>query len=510
MTAGGEMKLAVDALPAPTPAVATTGSKLSRASRGPLRPDHLTTVRARQALRLRSHTFRAVDVAFLVTLTTVVVVRIASGSLAQATIAEVAPLAAGAVLLAHLLRTTGAYRFERSQTLARHLAQIALIVAVVAVGVALISAIFNGGDPTQGDTWIWTLGALLGFGALHTTWWLFVRRWRAQGWLTPNVVLVGATARAEQVINEAIARRDIHVLGVFDDRLARSPLAVAGVPVLGNTEALLHHRITPHVDLVVVTVDPSAARAREIVSRLSMLPNRVTLMVDQDDESARVATIAHLAEAPLASLRRQADPDRNAFAKRVQDLAIGIPMLLLCAPVLAIVALAVRLDSPGPVFFRQRRHGFNNEEIIVRKFRTMRHETADARAERQVTAGDERITRVGRILRKTSLDELPQLLNVVHGEMSLVGPRPHAIGMKTGDVESALLVAEYAHRHRIKPGMTGWAAINGSRGPLHLPAEVKRRVALDVEYIERQSVWLDLKIMALTLPSLLGDRAGVR
>ena len=202
------------------------------------------------------------------------------------------------------------------------------------------------------------------------------------------------------------------------------------------------------------------------MSRLSMLPNKVTLMVDQDDESARVATIAHLADAPLASLRRQADPDRNAFAKRVQDLVIGIPMLILCVPVLALVALAVRLDSPGPVFFRQRRHGFNNEEIMVRKFRTMRHETADARAERQVTAGDDRITRVGRILRKTSLDELPQLLNVVHGEMSLVGPRPHAIGMKTGEVESAQLVAEYAHRHRIKPGMTGWAAINGSRGPV--------------------------------------------
>ena len=131
-------------------------------------------------------------------------------------------------------------------------------------------------------------------------------------------------------------------------------------------------------------------------------------------------------------------------------------------------------------------------------------------AERQVTANDDRVTRVGRILRKTSLDELPQLLNVLRGEMSLVGPRPHAIGMKTGEVESARLVAEYAHRHRIKPGMTGWAAIHGSRGPLHAADDVQRRVALDVDYIERQSFWLDLWIMVMTVPSMLGDRHAVR
>ena len=144
------------------------------------------------------------------------------------------------------------------------------------------------------------------------------------------------------------------------------------------------------------------------------------------------------------------------------------------------------------------------------KFRTMRHASADARAERQVTADDDRVTRVGRFLRKTSLDELPQLFNVVKGEMSLVGPRPHAIGMKTGEIESDQLVAEYAHRHRIKPGMTGWAAINGSRGPLHEPEDVARRVALDVGYIERQSTLLDLRIIAMTIPTVLGDRDAVR
>ena len=147
---------------------------------------------------------------------------------------------------------------------------------------------------------------------------------------------------------------------------------------------------------------------------------------------------------------------------------------------------------------------------MVWKFRSMRADAADATASRQVSGDDDRVTRVGRFIRATSLDELPQIFNVLKGEMSLVGPRPHAIGMKTGDIESARLVAHYAHRHRMKPGMTGWAAIHGSRGPVDTPRLVRERVALDIEYIERQSLWLDLYIMAMTIPCLFGDREAVR
>ena len=172
--------------------------------------------------------------------------------------------------------------------------------------------------------------------------------------------------------------------------------------------------------------------------------------------------------------------------------------------------IAIKLDSPGPIFFRQRRHGFNNEEIMVWKFRSMRVEATDAKAHQQVVAGDLRVTMVGRFIRKTSIDELPQIFNVLGGQMSLVGPRPHAIGMRTGDVESARLVAEYAHRHRMKPGMTGWAAIKGSRGPVDTPELVERRVALDIEYIQRQSFWLDLWIMLVTVPVLIGDTKAIR
>jgi Undecaprenyl-phosphate glucose phosphotransferase len=338
-----------------------------------------------------------------------------------------------------------------------------------------------------------------------------VNRWRASGALTPNIVLVGATRHAEALIREALKRRDLNVLGIFDDRLARSPVAIEGVPVLGSADDLLTHKMTPYVDRVVLAIDPRAeARVRELTARLSTLPNEVTLLVEPDGDREMTSALDRLAAAPLADIQGATDPDRRAFNKRMQDLLVGLVALIALAPVMAVIALAIRLDSPGPIFFRQRRHGFNQEEIVVWKFRSMRQETADATASRQVTHNDDRVTRIGKFIRATSLDELPQLLNVITGEMSLVGPRPHAIGMKTGHVESARLVAEYAHRHRIKPGMTGWAAVNGSRGPLHTAQDVRRRVQLDIDYVERQSLWMDLWIMAVTVPVLLGDRAAIR
>jgi exopolysaccharide biosynthesis polyprenyl glycosylphosphotransferase len=340
---------------------------------------------------------------------------------------------------------------------------------------------------------------------------MIVARWRSLGFLTPNVVIVGATSRAEELITTALDRRDINVLGLFDDRAERAPSAVLGVPVLGTTGSMHGHRVMPYVDLVVVTIDQAAvARVREIMERLSRLPNTVTLWFDDPATGRRAAAIDHIADAPLAPLHPATSAERKTFAKRIQDLVIGVPALMLFAPLMMVIALAVRIDSRGPVFFRQRREGFNNEVISVWKFRTMRHSAADPRCEQQVRPDDDRVTRVGRVLRATSLDELPQLFNVIAGEMSLVGPRPHAVGMKTGDVESAKLVAEYAHRHRIKPGMTGWAAVNGSRGPLHEADDVSRRVEFDVSYIERQSFWFDVWILLRTVPSLLGDRQSVR
>jgi polysaccharide biosynthesis protein PslA len=478
--------------------------------RGPMRPSRLVSVRANQSRRLSSFVFRLVDLIALLAVTIAVVGEASAGALLSTPLRVALPFVLGALALGRSLRSLGGYRFVRSEGLVQHLGQLIEAYALSAAVVFLTRWLIPGG-PSVGLCAQWLAIAAAVLVVLHAAWWLRVRAWQSAGWLTPNLFIVGATEYAEHVISEAIARRHVNVLGVFDDRLdERTPRSVLGVPVLGDIDALLAHKITSYVDRIVIAVEPTAtSRVREIAARLAILPNEVTLFLARDNSMGRAAALARLEDSPLADLNGP-DLDRKALAKRGQDLLIGLPMLMLASPFLAVIALLIKLDSRGPVFFRQRRHGFNNEEIVVWKFRSMRADAADAQAARQVSADDDRVTRIGRILRKTSLDELPQLLNVLRGEMSLVGPRPHAIGMKTGDVESARLVAEYAHRHRIKPGMTGWAAINGSRGPLHAAAEVQRRVAFDIDYIARQSFRLDLRIIAMTLPGLLGDRRGIR
>ncbi|MBX9615387.1 MAG: exopolysaccharide biosynthesis polyprenyl glycosylphosphotransferase [Caulobacteraceae bacterium] len=506
----GRGRLDATGLKALTAQAVTVSSEDGAGRRGPFRPEVWLSARQRHAARLAVHWFRTADIAAVALITLALMALNSPGGLLLAPVSAIVPLATAALVLLGLIRSLGLYRFSRDQGV---LLTLAVVVCVTAVGgitaLALDLVLAGGANSAACLIWIGMVGGSLC--VLHTGWSGRITQWRREGTLTPNIVLVGATRHAEALIRDALQRRDLNVLGVFDDRLARSPDSLAGVPVLGDAAALMTHRMTPYVDRIVLAIDPRAEqRVRELTARLSTLPNEVTLLVDPVDDTERLAALDRLARPPLAAIGGTIDPDQRAFNKRLQDLLIGTLALVLLSPVILLTAVAIRLDSPGPIFFRQRRHGFNQEEIVVWKFRSMRHEAADATASRQVTSDDDRVTRVGRIIRSTSLDELPQLFNVLKGEMSLVGPRPHAIGMKTGETESALLVAEYAHRHRMKPGMTGWAAIKGSRGPLHNAHDVRRRVQLDVEYIERQSLWLDLWIMAVTLPVLLGDRAAVR
>jgi Undecaprenyl-phosphate glucose phosphotransferase len=499
----------------PTETVPTTTAP-DEHQQEPIRPSPSRgrSVRVRTTRRLVSHVFSAIDTSYTAVATVLVLISAGDLSLAQLPLGLVGPFVLANLVLRRTLRSSGAYRFERTHRLLHQLGHVLLLVLVAGLVMEAAGLLVPGHDLHLGATALWMALTAAGLALLHTGWWLLIRRWHRQELLTQNVVLVGATRHAAEIVNDAIVQQNMKVLAIFDDRnMDRLPprAIFSGVPFAGTTADLLDSDLLPHVDKIVVTVDPSAVvRVRQIMNRLEVLPNTVTMLVDQDDKNARAAALSYLADAPLAPLGRQVDPGTRAAGKRLQDIVVGGLMLICALPVLAAVALAVKLDSPGPVLFVQKRHGFQNEVIRVRKFRTMRHEAADARAERQVTAGDVRITRIGRFLRRSSLDELPQLWNVIRGDMAMVGPRPHAIGMKTGEVESAQLVAEYAHRHRIKPGVTGWAAINGSRGPLHSQADVKRRVALDVEYIERQTLWLDLKILALTAPRLLGDRSAIR
>jgi Undecaprenyl-phosphate glucose phosphotransferase len=485
--------------------------------RGPLRPQKLVSSRARYSGRLAVRFFSTADALVMIALALTTAIAAVAGPVLSTAVRDLLPLTASTAVGIWALRAFGLYGFGRSERLAVHLGKLAGAFGLAGLCGFAVAWMSGGPGHAALGLAVWLALAFMTVHMLHVWFWATVRAWRRNGKLTPNVVVVGATRHAERLIQAAMARRDVNVIGVFDDRLSRNPASVAGVPVLGDTAALLSHRITPYVDRVVVALDPSArTRVRELTDRLRALPNELSLLVDLESEADRDAALTRLADAPLARLSGLPEDERRAFAKRVQDLVVGATALVVLAPAMAVIALLVKLSSPGPVFFRQVRQGFNNEQFRVWKFRTMRPETGSGPAEigktkvRQVETDDPRVTKVGRFLRLSSLDELPQLINVLKGEMSLVGPRPHAVGTMTGEEETATLIEEYAHRHRIKPGMTGWAAIKGSRGPLHQAADVKRRVALDIDYIERQSFWLDLYIMALTLPCLLGDRQAVR
>jgi Undecaprenyl-phosphate glucose phosphotransferase len=462
--------------------------------RGALRPDALAPVRRRLDGRIAGRLFRATDIFVIAGL---------AAAFGQADggdpLVTLMLLAIGALQI-FALHTAGAYRMERRAQARRFAAVVVALGAVTLAGLVLTEVADH---PVAYAAVLIQAAALL---ALNLLWAGMTANWRAKGQLTPNLMILGATPGATKLIERLTQSREAAVLGIFDDRLDRAPKSIGGVQVLGDSEALIAHRLTPYVDRIVVTV-PRAAQARvsALVQRLAVLPNEIVLLLDEDE-----GALDRIADLPLEHMAGHRSSAVRGAAKRMQDVVVGAIALVLLSPVMALTALAVKLDSPGPIFFRQRRHGFHNEEILVWKFRSMRREVADANAARQVAAGDDRVTRVGRVIRRTSLDELPQLFNVLKGEMSLVGPRPHAIGMKTGDTESAALVAYYAHRHRMKPGMTGWAAIHGSRGPVDTPELVRERVRLDVQYIERQSFWLDLYVMAMTVPCLFGDTEVAR
>jgi exopolysaccharide biosynthesis polyprenyl glycosylphosphotransferase len=189
------------------------------------------------------------------------------------------------------------------------------------------------------------------------------------------------------------------------------------------------------------------------------------------------------------------------------DKIVGSLALLFLSPVMLAVAIAIKLDSKGPVFFKQKRHGFNNEPIEVWKFRSMHTDRLEYTAVTQATRNDPRVTRVGRFIRKTSLDELPQLFNVVFfGNLSLVGPRPHVIHARTPDAAFEAVVDGYFARHRVKPGITGWAQVNGWRGETDTPEKLQNRIEHDLHYIENWSIFFDIYILAVTPFTLIGAK----
>ena len=312
-------------------------------------------------------------------------------------------------------------------------------------------------------------------------------RLAAAGYTARRVAVVAEGAVRERLLHCLSGMSGVHVVGVFAPSTEPQPGcdgAISDLIPIGQRD---------EIDEVVIAVsDASQQRAAHLVEKLSVLPVDVWLC----PADLGMAILATSRLGPLSLLQVQPKPIRDwGYVTKVSfDYVTASLCLLLFAPLMLSIALAIKIDSRGPVLFRQRRHGFNHRIIDIFKFRTMTV-TENGDHIDQARKNDPRVTRVGKFLRRTSLDELPQLFNVLRGEMSLVGPRPHALAHNQLYRDR---LDRYASRHCVKPGMTGWAQINGLRGPTEDPEKMRLRVRMDLYYIENWSLWLDLKIIAAT------------
>jgi Undecaprenyl-phosphate glucose phosphotransferase len=334
-----------------------------------------------------------------------------------------------------------------------------------------------------------------------------VRHWADGGRLIRRVIIVGGGPEGESLVRaiEAEKHSDLRICGVFDDRGGeRSPPVVAGIPKLGNVDDLVEFTRRTRVDLILVSLPLTAEeRVLQMVRKLWVLPVDVRLAAHMNRLRFRPRAYSYIGNVPVLDIFDKPIADWNLVVKALFDRIVGSLILLLVSPIMLATALAIRLDSPGPIFFRQRRLGFNNEVIEVLKFRSLYHHHADPDARRVVTRNDSRVTRVGRFIRKTSIDELPQFINVLQGKLSLVGPRPHAIEAPLANKLWDEVVDGYFARHRVKPGITGWAQINGWRGELNTPEKLQQRVEHDLYYIENWSLLFDIYILLRTPFALL-------
>lgn len=337
-----------------------------------------------------------------------------------------------------------------------------------------------------------------------------VRTLERRGALRRRVVIFGATDAAERMIRhlgEPEHRSNYEILGLFDDRGPdRRPDALAGLPVSGDLMAFKAFLRNHRVDMIVVALPWRAAlRIHSLCMQLQMISLDILIPLDEENFKLRFANVRHIGDTPALLVMRQPLRGTQIVMKRIEDVVVAGLGLLVASPVMLAAAIAIRLDSPGPIIFRQTRVGFNNRTFTMLKFRTMMVDDTDDGAI-GTHRDNPRITRVGRFLRRTSIDELPQLFNVLAGDMSVVGPRAHVPNMRVGNHRYAEAVREYAARSRVKPGITGWAQINGMRGGIHSIEKARAGVDMDIHYIENWSLWLDAKIIISTVTTGLFGR----
>ncbi len=326
-----------------------------------------------------------------------------------------------------------------------------------------------------------------------------LRRLDARRVIGRNLVVLGSGAEAERFL-EAFQRKRpclADVVAVFGPTDGAGG-EVAGHRIRGGAAALVAYARSNRVDDIVIAMPLNAdGPLQETLEALKELPVNVYVASQLLDYELRFKpAFGYPRELPLFEVVQRPISGWNALLKNLEDYVLATLLLLILSPLLILIALAIKIDSPGPVFFMQPRLGFNNKEFRIYKFRSMYHRKIPEARVKQATKGDPRVTRVGRFIRRTSLDELPQLLNVLNGTMSLVGPRPHAL---SHNEDYGRRIRGYFARHKVKPGITGWAQVNNLRGETETLDKMQARVEYDIYYAENWSLLFDLRILIMTV-----------
>ena len=417
--------------------------------------------------------------------------------------AYILPLAGGALLAVVLIQMAGGYTIGALRHGLPTLGRVFVAWTAVFTIFATIAFLAKLGD-NYSRVWAtsWYVGGLVIFTAFRLSLATLVRQWTEEGMLERRAVIVGGGEPAADLIRalEAQPDNDIRICGIFDDRKDdRSPKVVAGIQKLGTIAELVDFGRIARVDLLIVSLPITAeSRLLQMLRYLWVLPVDIRLSAHTNKLRFRPRSYSFIGSLPFLDVFDKPIADWDYIVKRAFDIFFASLAIVLLSPLMLATAIAIRFDSPGPALFRQKRYGFNNEIIDVYKFRSMYTSMADANAAKLVTKDDPRVTRIGRFIRKTSIDELPQLFNVIRGSLSLVGPRPHALQAKAENRLYDEVVDGYFARHRVKPGITGWAQINGWRGETDTEEKLEHRVEHDLYYIENWSVLFDFYICVLT------------
>ena len=414
----------------------------------------------------------------------------------------------GATVLTALLRRDGFYEFEQLSASSRSLRAIISRWALVVLGLLAFGFALKVSEHFS-RVWLfsWSLATVAAIIILRTIAAHFLRQMsRAGGAFARRVAIVGATNLAEKFAERASdPENGVSIAGIYDAGFGNAD-ETHHVAARGDlTDLAKAARQNDIDDIIIATPEATSEEMARLIRRLSNLPVSIAICPNAHWLEHHGGEISLVAGARVLSLYRRPLEGWGSVLKNLEDFVLGAVLLVVCSPFLLMIAAAIKIQGKGPIFFAQQRHGFNNAVFKIYKFRTM---TVSEDGEKivQATPDDPRITPLGKFLRRYSLDELPQLFNVVRGEMSLVGPRPHALAHNH---HYARAIENYSGRHKVKPGITGWAQVNGYRGETSENEQMEQRVRYDLEYVDNWSLWFDLKILILTVKAVVFPKNAV-